>query len=101
VADPDGAADGVTLADTMLAEDDADGDAEATLLDGDALGDLEGVLDADTLDDVEGVTEVVGLELTLVPDGDALTNKEGVPKTDGLVVGKAEAMGLADAEGVT
>jgi hypothetical protein len=41
VADVDGVGDGETLADTMLAadDDDANGDTEATLVDGDGLTD--------------------------------------------------------------
>jgi hypothetical protein len=47
VADAEGVADGDTLVDTMLADDDADGDPEETLLDGDRLADREGVLDCE------------------------------------------------------
>jgi hypothetical protein len=39
VADVDGVGDGDTLADTMLADDDANCDTEATLVDGDGLTD--------------------------------------------------------------
>jgi hypothetical protein len=47
VVDADGVADGGMLVDTMLADDDADGDPEETLLDGDRLAEREGVLDCE------------------------------------------------------
>jgi hypothetical protein len=99
--------DGDTLVDTMLADDDADGDPEATLVDGDAngLADKEGVRDsvAPPLELVDGVpadadelgAEVDGLALTTVPNGDRLggdalpdplANKEGETDADGVEV---------------
>jgi hypothetical protein len=47
VADTDGVGDGDTLFNTMLADNNADGDPEEALLDGDRLADREGVLDCE------------------------------------------------------
>jgi hypothetical protein len=70
--------DGETLADIMLADDEANGDAEATLLDGEVLVDSEGVLDCvappPSLADGEG--ELVNVALAVVVEG--VADCEGV-----------------------
>jgi hypothetical protein len=100
VAAADGVGGGETLADTRLADDDASGDTEATLLDGEA-----GTIDTMVVDalDSDGVTDANGLALTRVVDGDDVGKPDPVAAVglaDGETVALADELDTAEIVGV-